>query len=226
MRRKRKKPLPRGKLRDNSKSISVRMTEEQFQRLERYRELPRLPVTTYFRKLIAESEIVERPSRIRFRLHEEVNKIDSNIRQILRNPRAKELDREAADRIRFLLEHILEQAYHINAYHDGQNTPARAPCAAPCGGLPHRAAPCPSPPAEAPTGGVWANSIQITQGEPMEQKANITIDKEHITVERTQTACGREIRVISVFPRHGSETVEDKLKALAELDFRQGKLCA
>ena len=44
MRRKRKKPLPRGKLRDNSKSISVRMTEEQFQRLERYRELTRLPV--------------------------------------------------------------------------------------------------------------------------------------------------------------------------------------
>ena len=109
MRHKRKKPLPRGKLRDNSKSISVRMTEEQFLRLERYRELTRLPVTT---------EIMERPSRIRFRLYEEVNKIDSNIRQILRNPRAKELDREAADRIRFLLEHILEQAYHINAHHD------------------------------------------------------------------------------------------------------------
>ncbi|OKZ54631.1 MAG: hypothetical protein BHV94_03470 [Clostridiales bacterium 59_14] len=82
MRRKRKKPLPRGKLRDNSKSISVRMTEEQFLRLERYRELTRLPVTTYFRKLIAESEIMERPSRVRFRLYEEVNKIDSNIRQI------------------------------------------------------------------------------------------------------------------------------------------------
>ena len=61
---------------------------------------------------------MERPSRIRFRLYEEVNKIDSNIRQILRNPRAKELDREAADRIRFLLEHILEQAYNINAHHD------------------------------------------------------------------------------------------------------------
>ena len=44
--------------------------------------------------------------------------MSKNIRQILRNPRAKELDREAADRIRFLLEHILEQAYHINAYHD------------------------------------------------------------------------------------------------------------
>lgn len=118
MRHKRKKPLPREKLRDDSKSISVRMTEEQFLRLERYRELTRLPVTTYFRKLIAESEIMERPSRVRFRLYEEVNKIDSNIRQILRNPRAEELDREATDGIRLLLEHILEQDYHINAHHD------------------------------------------------------------------------------------------------------------
>ena len=60
----------------------------------------------------------------------------------------------------------------------------------------------------------------------MEQKANITIDNHHITVERLQTACGREIRVISVFSRHGSETVEDKLKALIDLDTQQGKLCA
>ena len=112
------KVRPRGPMRDNSRNLSVRMTEEQYQRLCRYLALTGLPVTTYFRKLIAESEIMERPSRIRFRLYEEVNKIDSNIRQILRNPRAKELDREAADRIRFLLEHILEQAYHINAHHD------------------------------------------------------------------------------------------------------------
>ena len=60
----------------------------------------------------------------------------------------------------------------------------------------------------------------------MEQKANITIDKDHISVGLMPSASGREIRVISVFPRHGSETVEDKLKALAELDFQQGKLCA
>ena len=60
----------------------------------------------------------------------------------------------------------------------------------------------------------------------MEQKANITIDKEHITVERTQTACGREIRVVSVFPKQGTETPADKLKALAELEFQQGKMCA
>ena len=60
----------------------------------------------------------------------------------------------------------------------------------------------------------------------MEQKANITINKEHITVERTQTACGRVIRVVSVFPKQGTETPADKLKALAELDFQHRKLCA
>ena len=52
----------------------------------------------------------------------------------------------------------------------------------------------------------------------MEQKANITIDNHHITVEWMQTACGREIRVISVFPRHGSETAEDK-KSQSGLDL-------
>ena len=60
----------------------------------------------------------------------------------------------------------------------------------------------------------------------MEQKANITIDNHHITVERMQTACGREIRVLSVFPKQGTETPADKLKALAELEFQQGKMCA
>ena len=71
MRRKRKKPLPRGKLRDNSKSISVRMTEEQFLRLERYRELTRLPVTTYFRKLIAENSSREKPTPVNRSLYAE-----------------------------------------------------------------------------------------------------------------------------------------------------------
>ena len=74
---------------------------------------------------------------------------------------------------------------------------------------------------------MWANLVNKRKRRAYgAKKANITIDNHHITVERLQTACGREIRVISVFPRHGSETVEDKLKALAELDFQQGKLCA
>lgn len=60
----------------------------------------------------------------------------------------------------------------------------------------------------------------------MKQEPIITINKDHITVERTQAACGREIRVLSVFPRQGRCSPVDKLKALAELEFQQGKLCA
>lgn len=47
-----------------------------------------------------------------------------------------------------------------------------------------------------------------------------------IRTERFQLSCGRVIRVISVFPKQGTETPEDKLKALVELEFQQRKLCA
>ena len=49
---------------------------------------------------------------------------------------------------------------------------------------------------------------------------------EFIRTERFQFSCGRVIRVVYVFPKQGIETPEDKLKALAELEFQQGKLCA
>ena len=88
MRHKRSKVRRKSDLRDNSKSISVRMTEEQFQRLESYRKLTRLSVTTYFRKLITGSEIYERPGKEISQLHAESNMICSNIRQILRSPQA------------------------------------------------------------------------------------------------------------------------------------------
>lgn len=55
----------------------------------------------------------------------------------------------------------------------------------------------------------------------MQQEATITIDKDHISVERIQIACGREIRVVSVFPRQGKCTPMDKLKTLVELDYQQ-----
>lgn len=38
---------------------------------------------------------------------------------------------------------------------------------------------------------------------------------EFIRTERFQFSCGRVIRVVSVFPKQGTETPEDKLKALA-----------
>ena len=113
MRRKQQKIRPRGKMRDNSKSISVRMTEEQFQRLTRYLELTRLPVTTYFRKLIAENRSREKPNPVNRRLYAEVNIICSNLQQILRNPAAVELDRDAVRQIRFLRERMLNQVFYV-----------------------------------------------------------------------------------------------------------------
>ena len=113
MRRKQQKIRPRGKMRDNSKSISVRMTEEQFQRLTRYLELTRLPVTTYFRKLIAKNRSREKPNPVNRRLYAEVNMICSNLQQILRNPAAVELDRDAVRQIRFLRERMLDQIFYV-----------------------------------------------------------------------------------------------------------------
>ena len=98
MRHKRSKVRPQSDLRDHSKSISVRMTEEQFQRLKSYRNLTRLPVTTYFRKLITSIEIYERPGKEISQLHAESNMIYSNIRQILRNLQAKALDYQQKQR--------------------------------------------------------------------------------------------------------------------------------
>ena len=51
-------------------------------------------------------------------------------------------------------------------------------------------------------------------------------EDEFIRTERFQISCGRMIRVVSVFPKQGTETPADKLKALAELEFQQGKMCA
>ena len=51
-------------------------------------------------------------------------------------------------------------------------------------------------------------------------------NNETIRLERTQLSHGRLIRVVSVFPRRGRQTPEDKLKALVDLEFQQGKLCA
>ena len=51
-------------------------------------------------------------------------------------------------------------------------------------------------------------------------------EDEFIRTERFQISCGRMIRVVSVFPKQGTETPAAKLKALAELEFQQGKMCA
>lgn len=51
-------------------------------------------------------------------------------------------------------------------------------------------------------------------------------NSEEIRLTRTQISHGRVIQVVSVFPEQARKNPEDKLKALADLEFQQGKLCA
>ena len=102
---------PRSPMRDNSKSISVRMTEEQYQRLLQYLPLTRLHSTTYFRKLIAEVRLVCRPPKGDINPRPASNKIYSNILQITRNPRARAMDEVCVEKLKYLEECCLEQMY-------------------------------------------------------------------------------------------------------------------
>ena len=115
MRRKWKKPKPRGPMLDNSKSISVRMTEEQYQRLQRYLSMTPLPITAYFRKLIRGDRILVRSGRGEMNPHPGVNMIHSNVKQIARCPRAKELDTDAVAKLEFLADALCEQVYLLSA---------------------------------------------------------------------------------------------------------------
>ncbi len=87
------------------------MTEEQYQRLCRYLAITRLPVTTYFRKLIKEATIHARMSRQKMNPHPAVNHIYSNIRQIARCPRARELAPEQIAQLEFLADQLCEECF-------------------------------------------------------------------------------------------------------------------
>lgn len=99
-----------GSVRDNSRNLSLRMTEEQHQRLCRYLALTSLPVTTYFRKLIYGERIRTQLSKFGPNPHPGANHIYSNIRQIARNPRTKELEPEAVRQLEFLADLLREES--------------------------------------------------------------------------------------------------------------------
>ena len=108
------KHKPRPPMWDNSCSLSVRMTEEQYQRLCRYLAITRLPVTTYFRKLIKETTIHARMPRQKIDPHPAVNHIYSNIRQIARCPRARELAPEQIAQLEFLADKLCEECFLLS----------------------------------------------------------------------------------------------------------------
>jgi len=98
-------------MRDNSRNISVRMTEEQYQRLQRYMNLTRLNSTTYFRHLIKGNHLKGRSSKLNHAMHVSVNKMNSNVRQIVRHQKAAELDAHAVAQLTFLMDKLCEEIY-------------------------------------------------------------------------------------------------------------------
>lgn len=111
MRYKKLKVKPRGPMRDNSRNISVRMTEEQYQRLQRYLGLTHRRSTSYFRHLIHGNDLKGRSNELNHAMHASVNKIYSNVLQIVRHQRASELDADAVAKIRFLADKLCEEVY-------------------------------------------------------------------------------------------------------------------
>lgn len=108
----------RGPMRDNSRNLAVRMTEEQWQQLHRYMSLTHLPITTYFRHLITGFRITANSIPLEWKLYAESNKIYSNIQQLARNPRARELGDEQVKQLLFLEKKFGEQLYLILSKQD------------------------------------------------------------------------------------------------------------
>ena len=71
-------------MRDYSRNLSVRMTEEQYQRLQRYMGMTRLNSTAYFCRLIQGNEFKGRSSKLNHALHTSINMIYSNARTWMR----------------------------------------------------------------------------------------------------------------------------------------------
>lgn len=102
-------------MRDNSRNISVRMTEEQYQRLQKYMELTRLTRTAYFRRLIHGDIFRGYSPKLNRAMHASVNIIYSNVRQISRHRRAKDLDAETTKKLFFLADRLCEEIYLLSS---------------------------------------------------------------------------------------------------------------
>ena len=100
--------------RDNSKNFSVRMTEEQYQRLQRYMGLTRLNSTAYFRRLINQMKFNGPSRELNRAMHTGVNMIYSKVKQITRHRRAGDMDADAAAKLLFLTDKLCEEIYLLS----------------------------------------------------------------------------------------------------------------
>lgn len=105
----------RGTMRDNGRNISIRMTEEQYQRLRLYMKLTRLTSTAYFCRLIHGDTLKGHSPELNRAMHASVNMMYSNVRQITRHQRAKDLDSDTAERLLFLADRLCEEIYLLSS---------------------------------------------------------------------------------------------------------------
>ena len=102
-------------IRDNSKNISVRMTEEQYQRLQRYMELTRLNSTAYFCRLVNKTKFNGFSRELNHAMHAGVNMIYSNVKQISRHQRTRDMDTDAVTKLLFLTDKLCEEIYLLSS---------------------------------------------------------------------------------------------------------------
>ena len=102
-------------MRDYSRSLSVRMTEEQYRQLQRYMGLTRLKSTAYFCRLIREDDVKGLSPELRHTMYASVNMIYSNVRQISRHQNAKNMDAEAVGKLVFLMDKLCEEIYLLSS---------------------------------------------------------------------------------------------------------------
>ena len=77
--------------------------------------MTRLNNTAYFCRLIRQNEIKDRSPKLNHALHASVNMICSNVRQISRHQRARDMDVEAIEKIAFLMDKICEEVYLLSS---------------------------------------------------------------------------------------------------------------
>lgn len=107
----RKSRKARQPMRDNSRNLSIRMTEEQYRRLQRYMEMTRLSSTAYLRRLIQGNDFKGHSPKLNRALHTSVNMIYSNVKQITRHQRVGGMDAEAVSKLLFLMDKLCEEVY-------------------------------------------------------------------------------------------------------------------
>ena len=105
----------RGPTRDNSKNLSVRMTGEQYQRLQRYMGLTRLNSTAYFCRLINKTKFNGYSRELNHAMHTGVNMIYSNVKQITRHQRVGDMDADAAAKLLCLTDKLCEEVYLLSS---------------------------------------------------------------------------------------------------------------